>query len=121
MQLDRSPKSTPDAGCSRCFWAGKGQPINPIGDPYAIYMEIFGGAPAAAPGPTTPALKRLCSSKKSILDYVGRNLDAFKARLGTEDRMAIDAHQQSVRDLETQLQAAAGRGRRQVRRARRSR
>ena len=26
-----SPKASPEAGSSRCFWLGKGQPINPIG------------------------------------------------------------------------------------------
>jgi hypothetical protein len=109
VQLDRSPQSSPAPGSSRCFWLGKGQPINPIGDPYATYMEIFGGAPVgggANAGADDPAVKRLMVQRKSILDYVGRNLQAFKTRLGSDDRMSVEAHFQSVRDLESQLQSA---------------
>ncbi len=109
VQLDRAPQSSSAPGSSRCFWLGKGQPINPIGDPYATYMEIFGGAPVgggANGGAEDPAIKKLMTQRKSILDYVGKNLDAFKARLGGEDRTSIDAHFNSVRDLERQLQSA---------------
>jgi hypothetical protein len=109
VQLNRAPQSSPAPGSSKCFWLGRGQPINPIGDPYATYMEIFGGAPmggGANGGAEDPAVKRLMTQRKSILDYVGRNLEAFKARLGGEDRTAIDAHFNSVRDLERQLQSA---------------
>jgi hypothetical protein len=108
VQLNRAPQSSPEAGSTRCFWLGKGQPINPIGDPYATYMEIFGNAPVGGPsnmGAEDPAVKKLMVQRKSLLDYVGRNLEAFKMRLGAEDRTAIEAHHQSVRDLETQLQA----------------
>ncbi len=109
VQLERAPQSSPAPGSSRCFWLGRGQPINPIGDPYATYMEIFGGAPVAGGangGAEDPAVKRLMIQRKSILDYVGRNLTAFKARLGSDDKLSIEAHFQSVRDLETQLQSA---------------
>jgi hypothetical protein len=108
VQLERAPRSTTAPGGSRCFWTGQGQPINPIGDPYATYKEIFAGAPV---GPSTggaddPDIKRLMLQKKSILDYVGRTLEDFKGRLGTEDREAIGAHHTSVRELEQQLQTA---------------
>jgi hypothetical protein len=112
VQLNRAPQSSPAPGSSRCFWLGRGQPINPIGDPYATYMEIFGGAMVGTPGnggADDPAIKRLMTQRKSILDYVGRNLEAFKARLGSDDRQSIDAHYASVRDLEKQL-ASAGTG-----------
>lgn len=116
VQLDRSPQSAPAPGSSRCFWLGKGQPINPIGDPYAIYKEIFGGGETATPmgggagGAEDPQIKKLMLQRKSMLDYVGRNLESFKARLGSEDRTSIEAHFQSVRDLETQLQSAGAGG-----------
>jgi hypothetical protein len=107
VQLDLPPTSSPEAGSKRCYWAGKGQPINPIQDPYATYGEIFAGAQVGTPtngGADDPAIKQLMNKRKSMLDYVGRNLEAFKSRLGGEDRMAIESHHQSVRDLETQLQ-----------------
>jgi len=111
VQIDRSPQSEPSKPASnRCFW-NKGQPINPIGDPYQIYGEIFGGGAPAMPGAMQPAADKaavdhLMLHRKSILDYVGRRLDAFKSRLGTDDKVAIDAHHESVRELELQLQQA---------------
>jgi hypothetical protein len=107
VQLNRSPQSEPGKlGSSHCFFLGKGQPINPIGDPYATYMEIFGGAKPGSTGADDPAVQKLMTTRKSLLDYVGRNLETFKARLGAEDRHSIEAHHQGVRDLETQLQSA---------------
>jgi hypothetical protein len=111
VQLDIKPTSTADPGGRRAFWTGAGAPINPIADPLAVYKEIFGGAPAA-PGGAAPnaadlaATKKLLGEKKSVLDYVGKSLQDFQSRLGTEDKTAIGAHFQSIRDLETQLAAA---------------
>jgi hypothetical protein len=53
------------------------------------------------------AIKRLMNRKKSILDFVGTNLDDFRKRVGTADRNAIEAHFGAIRELETQLQNAA--------------
>jgi hypothetical protein len=110
IQLERSPQSNPSTPASnRCFWID-GQPINPIGNPYQVYMEIFAGATPATDAPANPAdmaaAQKLFMRKKSILDYVGRNLDNFAKRLGTEDRKAIEAHHESVRALEMQLSSA---------------
>jgi hypothetical protein len=114
VQLDRSPQSDPSKPASNhCFFLN-GQPINPIGNPYQVYMEIFGGggpAPMANnPNVDMAAIEKLMLRKKSILDYVGRSLDAFKKRLGTDDQKAIDAHHDSLRDLEMQLQSAGSGG-----------
>jgi Protein of unknown function (DUF1552) len=108
VQLDLSPKASPEAGSSRCFWAGKGQPINPVADPYAVYMDVFSGIMVGTPtnmGAEDPEIKKLMNKRKSLLDYVGKNLEAFKSRLGGEDKVAIEAHHTSVRDLEKQLQS----------------
>ena len=108
VQLERAPRSTTSPGGSRCFWAGAGQPINPIGDPYAVYKEIFAGGEMAAPtnNGNMEDVKRLLAQKKSVLDYIGTSLEDFKSRLGTEDRESIGAHFQSIRELEGQLSAA---------------
>ena len=57
--------------------------------------------------------------KKSLLDYVGKSLEKFRARLGGDDRQTIDSHLSSVRDFETP--AVGARGRTSPRAARRSR
>jgi len=115
VQLDRSPQSEPSKPASNhCFFL-KGQPINPILDPYQVYTEIFAGGVPAQPMngmPSAPvdqaATEKLLRRKKSILDYVGKNLDAFKVRLGKQDQMAIEQHHESVRELEMQLSSGGG-------------
>jgi hypothetical protein len=116
IQLERSPQSNPSSPASnRCFF-NQGQPVNPIGNPYQVYMEIFAGKAPATPMPGMPnatdmaAAEKLFMRKKSILDYVGKNLEAFKNRLGTEDKKAIELHHQSVRDLEMQLSGVGAGG-----------
>jgi hypothetical protein len=94
-------------GGSKCFWTGGGQPINPVGDPYMVYKDIFGGLPdTPAPMQNNADVKKLMMQKKSILDYLGGSLEQFQARVGTEDREAIGGHLQSIRELEMQLTAA---------------
>jgi Protein of unknown function (DUF1552) len=109
VQLDVKPTSTPSPGGRRCFWNGQGQPINPVGDPLVMYKQIFGNAQPTMGATNQGDLaetKKMLAEKKSILDYVGKSLEEFKNRLGNEDKVAIGAHFQSIRDLETQLASA---------------
>jgi hypothetical protein len=99
-QIDRAPRASTAPGGSRCFWSGAGQPIDPIADPAAVYQELFSGT--ANPDPQA---RRLLARRKSILDYVGSSLEDFGKRAGTEERQVIQAHLQSIRDIETQVQA----------------
>jgi hypothetical protein len=99
VQVDLPP-SNGGPGHSRCFWKGAEQPINPEMDPYKTYNDMFGGGTMTGDDPAT---KKVLAQRKSLLDYVGKSLDRFKMRLGTEDRMAIDGHQASIRELEAQL------------------
>jgi len=105
IQMERAPRSTTSPGGTMCFWTGAGNPINPTGDPYAVYKDIFAGGDTN-PNADPATIKRLLAQKKSILDYVGDTLDDFKSRLGNDDRAAIDAHHESVRQLEQQLATA---------------
>jgi hypothetical protein len=54
-----------------------------------------------------PQLDLLRLRRQSILDFLGKDLTAFSTRLGTDDKLKIQAHLASIRDLEMQLQAAA--------------
>jgi len=105
VQMSRPPVSTSSPGGTKCFWTGAGQPINPVLDPIAVYKDIFAGGDTN-PNADPATVKRLIQQKKSILDYIGDTLDDFKSRLGTEDRVSIDAHHESVRQLESQLASA---------------
>jgi hypothetical protein len=75
-------------------------------NPWRLFDALFGSRTLS-----TDQIDALRSRRQSVLDHVGRQLTKFAARLGTEDRAKIDAHLQSIRQLEQQLGsqgAAAG-------------
>jgi len=66
-----------------------------------LVTSLFSGA-SMPPAQVDTLLKR----RKSVLDFVGKELDAFGKRLGAEDRMKIEQHAVSVRDIESRLTGA---------------
>jgi hypothetical protein len=87
-------------GARRCFWAGEGQPVNPEHDPLLVYQRLFAGLPT----PTLdPAIRRSLIERKSLLDYIARNVERWRQRLGTADRLIAEAHLQALRTVELQL------------------
>jgi hypothetical protein len=106
VQVDRQP-SVGGPGARRCFWRGAGQPINPELNPQKTYADLFAGAPANPAGDGESA--RLLGKRKSLLDYVGKSLTGFKAKVARDDQMVIDGHLQAIRELETRV-ATVGAG-----------
>lgn len=86
-------------------WKGPGQKNVPETDPVRLFNRLFAGA--AVPAPQVDAL---LLRRKSILDFLGKDLEAYGTRLGTEDRAKIQAHLEAIRDLEKQLEGGAGPG-----------
>jgi hypothetical protein len=87
-------------------WRAAGVKNVPEIDPVRLYNRMFAGATMPA-----PQLDLLRNRRKSVLDFVGRELDNFGKRLGPEDRTKIGAHQESMRDIEKRLSApTAGAG-----------
>jgi hypothetical protein len=70
------------------------------GDPKRLFDSLF--ASSAMP---SADVEKLRLKRQSVLDTISAELQAFQARMGTEDRAKIDAHLASIRQLETQLSA----------------
>jgi hypothetical protein len=100
IQLERQPMQKVPGG-NRCFWRD-GQAINPEFNPQETFARLFANATPANPA-AGDAVKKLNAQKKSILDYVGHNLEQFKNRVSSEDRKVVDSHLSSIRDLENEL------------------
>ena len=83
-------------------WRGPAQRNTGEGDPQRLFDKLFGSA--AMP---SEELERIRARRKSVLDFVGRELTDFKARMGSDDRAKIEAHFESIRQLETQLGASS--------------
>jgi hypothetical protein len=91
-------------GCSTS-WKSAGVQNPMEQDPNKAFARIFSGA-AMAPG----MIDNTRARQKSLLDFVGKELAAFGKRLGQDDRFKIEAHAQSVRELEQRLNNAGSIG-----------
>lgn len=84
----------------RCFWRGANQPVAPENNPVKAAGSIFGGASMG-----DPELERLRAERRSMLDFVGKDLERFARRFGAEEKAKVEAHLGSVRDIERQIAA----------------
>lgn len=90
---------------ARCFYRAARQALSPENDPARAFASVFAGRQA---GPGAAGLfEKIRLERKSILDALGPSIEAFGRRVGTENKAKIDAHLQSVRDLERQLGAGS--------------
>jgi hypothetical protein len=91
-------------GCSTS-WKSRGVENKMELDPQRLFTRVFSGA---AMPPAMVDNTRL--RQKSILDFVNKELTAFGRRLGADDKFKLEAHQQSVRELELRLNNAGNIG-----------
>ena len=89
-------------GSSSTSWRGPGQKSTAETDPYRLFTKLFAGA--SLPTGTIDSLR---ARRKSVLDFVGGELTNFSNRVGTDDKVKIEAHLDSIRALEADMQAAA--------------
>jgi hypothetical protein len=92
------------ANSRNCFAKVKDQIEVPEQDPWKTYARVFAGA-GAQPTEPDPAVTKLLSQKKSILDYVGRDLVSFATRVGKDDGEIVRGHLAAIRDLEKDLRS----------------
>lgn len=103
---------------ARLSWRAASDPVIPDADPFHVYQTLFGTAPTGtamptpttpttptmpAPTPTTPAVDKMLLMRKSILDHVLSDINRFSGTVGAADRIRIEAHLTSVRDIESRL------------------
>jgi hypothetical protein len=95
---------------TRLSYNDKHQYVHPEDDPSAAYRRLFGGA-----GPTTSSTQSAGSApvldpRKSVLDVVRGELNALKKQLGAEEQIKLDAHLDSLRQIERRTAGAAAAG-----------
>jgi hypothetical protein len=62
------------------------------------------------PMPETPGIEALKARRKSVLDFVGAELDQFGNGLGSEDRAKVQSHIEAIAQLEARLAGMSGGG-----------
>ncbi len=86
---------------SRMIYAGANQPLPPMEDPQKAFQRIFGGANVGA-AQAALLLKR----RQSVLDYATSSLGSLTPHLSSADAARVAQHQDSIRQIETQLAGA---------------
>jgi hypothetical protein len=97
---------------TRLSYNDKHQFVHPEDDPSAAYRRLFGGAAAAATTPTmsTGNTAVALDPRKSVLDVVRGELSTLKKQLGAEEQIKLDAHLDSLRQIERRTAGAAAAG-----------
>jgi hypothetical protein len=98
---------------SSTTWKSAGAKNTQQTDPYKVFNSLFTGVPTTpgmppAPMPGTPSVDALKARRKSVLDFVGGELDQFANGFGAEDRARVQSHIEAIAQLEARLGGAAG-------------
>ncbi len=83
---------------SRMCYSGANQPLPPMEDPLKVYQRLFSGS-----GLSPADLTRLLKRRQSVLDQVQGTLKTLENNVGTDDRVRVQAHLESVQQVEKQL------------------
>jgi hypothetical protein len=80
----------------------------PVSDPAAMFDRLFTAAIPAALRPPDDATgaktsEQLRADRKSVLDFVSRDIERLRARLGEHDRRRVEGHLDSIREIERSL------------------
>lgn len=93
----------------RLSYSGPSQPLPPIESPHAAFDRVFAGVGSAQdPQATDPKLERLRKNRETVLSLVREELSLAQGLVGAEDRVKLESHLESVRDIERRLLAAPG-------------
>ena len=81
-------------------YTGSNAPLPLENDPNAVFNRVF-----ATVGADQAQLAALRAERKSVLDAVQSSYSSLSSRLGTDDKVKIDSHLSTIRDLEMRLTA----------------
>ena len=94
-----------NGGISQFYGGASGGNLPTIGSPLSAFNTVFGGAL-----PAGVSAAALLARRKSILDCVTAEANTLKGTLGANEKSKLDAHLDSIRQLENKLNAAAPAG-----------
>jgi hypothetical protein len=75
-----------------------------IGSPLSAYNTVFGGGlPTTSTGGSGPSAATLLRRRKSVLDLINGEINGLRQTVGSGDRAKLDAHLESIRQIENRL------------------
>ncbi|WP_437581502.1 DUF1552 domain-containing protein [Sorangium sp. So ce887] len=87
----------------RLCYSGPDQPIPPREDPYDTFEQLFGASVPGQGQGSSDALDRLRAQRRTVFDILREDIAEVRPRIGREDRVKLDAHMQSIQDIEARL------------------
>lgn len=95
------------AWASKLIYAEANKPISPENKPSNLHARMFdglnpGSSGGSASGPD-PAVLNALRARRSVLDSITADLNQINNRIGADDRVKMEAHLQSIREIEARL------------------
>ena len=87
----------------RLAYRGSNDPLPPQNSPYAVFDRLF----ADTAGGDAAAIERLRLRRMSVLDSVNGDLAELRGRLPNEHRLRLEAHLESLREVERRVESAS--------------
>jgi Protein of unknown function (DUF1552) len=97
-----------NGGLSQFYGGANGGNLPTIGSPLSAYNTVFGAAMPAGSG--DGSAQALLARRKSILDTVSAEIKSVEGTLGSVEKTKMEAHLDSIRQLENKLQASGSGG-----------
>jgi len=94
-----------NSGLSQFYGGANGGNLPTIGSPLSAYNTVFGTT-----APTGTSASSLLTRRKSILDTITAEITGLEGTLGSNEKAKLDAHLDSIRQLENKLMASGGMG-----------
>jgi hypothetical protein len=96
---------------SYLIYTGPSQRVPAESDPYKMFNNVFGGFKGGGGmGDLGVEFEKVRAEKKSIIDFVKKEITDLTGRVATDDKVKIDSHIEGIRDIERRLDAAGRTG-----------
>ncbi|MBK9034361.1 MAG: DUF1552 domain-containing protein [Myxococcales bacterium] len=93
------------SGDKHISYVAPGITVAPDDDPVAAFGRLFAGGSTSGGGPDPAAAREL-----SVLDSAAGELEALRGALGERDRVRLELHLESLREVEARIMATGGGG-----------
>jgi len=93
-----------NGGITQFYGGPNGGNLPTIGSPLSAYNTVFG---AAMPTSSNTSAAALLKRRQSILDTISGEITGLQATLGSNEKAKLDAHLDSIRQLENKLTSAS--------------
>ncbi len=105
IQVDQGNTTT-----AALSYSGSMAPILAEQDPHQVYETLFKDFVKPGASAPDPAIEARIQDERSVLDFVYKDLGRLRGQMASEERQKLDAHLNSIEEIEAALGRGAGSG-----------